>query len=127
MSKKWYIVLVMVWPTLFGLGLWNGEYVWAALTGLGFTVSSYYEQKLTTMNPDQAASIRASVNAKLVTFVFVALMILFTVGVFFFDEPRVPLLETIHIVLGSLLTLRGLLIRGADHIELNDASNVIRH
>lgn len=126
MSRKWYLALLIVWPISFGLGLWNGETVTMALTGLGITIYSYYDQKLNGIEPDRAASIRASVNTKLVTFIFVSLMLVFSIGVFFFDEPRVPLLDTIYLVLGILLTLRGLLIRRAYLDETIDTSNVIR-
>lgn len=53
------------------------------------------------------------------------LILVFIIAVFFFDEPRVPLLDTIYLVLGIGLTLNGLFIRSAYRDELSDTSNVI--
>lgn len=127
MSKKWYIVLVMVWPTLFGLGLWNGEVVWMAVTGFGVTLSAYYEQQLSKLDKEKNATIRAAVNQSLVTWFGMGLTLVFIISVIFFDEPRVPLLDMIYLVLGIGLTLNGLFIRSVYRDELSDTSNVIRH
>ena len=126
LTKKWFIVLLILWPVLFGIGIWDGEYVMSAVTGFGVTMATYYEQKLDRIDKQKAAMIRDSANSKLMTFVFVALMLAFIIGVFFFDQPTVPLLETIYLVLGVLLTLRGLFMRSAYQDALIDTSNVIR-
>ncbi|WP_404353648.1 hypothetical protein [Exiguobacterium aurantiacum] len=126
LTKKWFIVLLILWPMLFGIGIWDGEYVMSAVTGFGVTMAKYYEQKLDRIDKQKAAMIRDSANSKLMTFVFVALMLAFIIGVFFFDQPTVPLLETIYLVLGVLLTLRGLFMRSAYQDALIDTSNVIR-
>lgn len=126
LTKKWFIVLLILWPVLFGLGVWDGEYVMSAVTGFGVTMATYYEQKLDRLDKQKAAMIRDSANSKLMTFIFVALMLAFIIGVFFFDQPTVPLLETIYFVLGALLTLRGLFMRSAYQDALIDTSNVIR-
>jgi undecaprenyl pyrophosphate phosphatase UppP len=126
LTKKWFIVLLILWPVLFGIGIWDGEYVMSAVTGFGVTMATYYEQKLDRIDKQNAAMIRDSANSKLMTFVFVALMLAFIIGVFFFDQPTVPLLETIYLVLGVLLTLRGLFMRSAYQDALTDTSNVIR-
>lgn len=126
MSKKWFIVLLMVWPVSFGFGLWNGESVWIAVTGFGVTLSAYYEQQLNKLDKQTIARIRASVNKALIKWFSMGLIFVFIIGVFFFDEPRVPLLDTIYLVLGIGLTLNGLFIQSADRAEPNDDSNVIR-
>lgn len=126
LTKKWFIILLILWPMLFGIGIWDGEYVMSAVTGFGVTMATYYEQKLDRIDKQKAAMIRDSANSKLMTFVFVALMLAFIIGVFFFDQPTVPLLETIYLVLGVLLTLRGLFMRSAYQDALIDTSNVIR-
>lgn len=126
LTKKWFIVLLVLWPVLFGLGAWGGEYAMSAVTGFGVTMATYYEQKLDRLDKQKAAMIRYSANSKLMTFVFVALMLAFIIGVFFFDQPTVPLLDTIHLILGRLLTLRGLLMKSAYQDALIDSSNVIR-
>ncbi|TCI34111.1 hypothetical protein EVJ29_12880 [Exiguobacterium sp. SH4S7] len=126
LTKKWFIVLLILWPVLFGLGVWDGEYAMSAVTGFGVTMATYYEQKLDRLNKQKAAMIRDSANSKLMTFVFGTLMLTFIIGVFFFDKPTVPLLDTIHLVLGALLTFRGLFMRSAYRDELIDTSNVVR-
>ncbi|WP_214833896.1 hypothetical protein [Exiguobacterium sp. s152] len=126
LTKKWFIVLLILWSMLLGIGIWHGEYVMSAVTGFGVTMATYYEQKLDRIDKQKAAMIRDSANSKLMTFVFVALMLAFIIGVFFFDQPTVPLLETFYLVLGVLLTLRGLFMRSAYQDALIDTSNVIR-
>lgn len=126
LTRKWFIVLLIGWPILFGLGFWNGEVVWMAVTGFGVTLSTYYEQQLSKLDKETKATIRAAVNQSLVTWFGVGLMLVFIISVFFFDDPRVPLLNTIYLVLGIGLTLNGLFIRSAYLDEPSDTSNVIR-
>lgn len=126
LTKKWFIALLLIWPILFGLGVWDGEHAMSAVTGFGVTIATYYEQQLERLDKRQATIIRDAANLKVMMFVFGALILAFSFGVFFFDQPQVPLLDTIHLVLGTLLTLRGLLIRSAYQDALIDTSNVIR-
>jgi hypothetical protein len=127
LTKKWFIVLLILWPVLFGLGVWDGEYAMSVVTGFGVTLSAYYEQQLSKLDKETNVTIRAAVNQSLVTWFGVGLMLVFIIGVFFFDEPRVPLLDTIYLVLGIGLTLNGLFIRSAYRDGLSDTSNAIRH
>ncbi|STO09276.1 hypothetical protein [Exiguobacterium aurantiacum] len=126
LTKKWFIALLLIWPMLFGLGVWDGEYAMSAVTGFGVTIATYYEQQLERLDKRQATIIRDAANSKVMMFVFGALMLAFSFGVFFFDQPQVPLLDTIHLVLGTLLTLRGLLIRSAYEEAMIDSSKAIR-
>ncbi|WP_445005746.1 hypothetical protein [Exiguobacterium alkaliphilum] len=112
LTKKCFIFLLLIWPISFGLGIWYGEYAMSAVTGFGVTITVYYEQQLERLDKQEAIHIRDAANSKLMMFVFAALILAFSFGVFF-DQPQVPLLDTIHLVLGALLTLRGLLIRSA--------------
>lgn len=127
LTRNWFIVLLIGWPVLFGLGFWNGEVVWIAATGFGVTLSAYYEQQLSKLDKEKNATIRAAVNQSLVTWFGMGLTLVFIISVIFFDEPRVPLLDMIYLVLGIGLTLNGLFIRSAYRDELSDTSNVIRH
>lgn len=126
LTKKWFIVLLILWPVLFGLGVWDGKYAMSVVTGFGVTLSAYYEQQLNKLDKEKIATIRTAVNKSLVTWFGMGLMITFIIGVIFFDEPRVPLLDTIYLVLGIGLTLNGLFIRSVYRDELSDTSNVIR-
>ncbi|WP_024372059.1 hypothetical protein [Exiguobacterium sp. ZOR0005] len=126
LTKKWFIALLLIWPILFGLGVWDGEYAMSAVTGFGVTIATYYEQQLERLDKQQATIIRDAANSKVMMFVFGALILAFSFGVFFFDQPQVPLLDTIHLVLGTLLTLRGLLIRSAYEEAMMDSSKAIR-
>ncbi|TCI20516.1 hypothetical protein [Exiguobacterium sp. SL-9] len=99
----------------------------SVVTGFGVTLSAYYEQQLSKLDKETNVTIRAAVNQSLVTWFGVGLMLVFIIGVFFFDEPRVPLLDTIYLVLGIGLTLNGLFIRSAYRDGLSDTSNAIRH
>lgn len=126
LTKKWFIALLLIWPILFGLGVWDGEYAMSAVTGFGVTIATYYEQQLERLDKRQATIIRDAANSKVMMFVFGALILAFSFGVFFFDQPQVPLLDTIHLVLGTLLTLRGLLIRSAYEEAMMDSSKAIR-
>ncbi|MCT4783515.1 MULTISPECIES: hypothetical protein [Exiguobacterium] len=126
LTKKWFIFLLLIWPISFGLGVWDGEYAMSAVTGFGLTITVYYEQQLERLDKQHAASIRDAANSKVMMFVFGALILAFSFGVFFFDQPQVPLLDTIHLVLGALLALRGLLIRSAYEEVTVDSSKTIR-
>lgn len=126
LTKKWFIALLLIWPISFGIGIWYGEYAMSAVTGFGMTITVYYEQQLERLDKRQATIIRDAANSKVMMFVFGALILAFSFGVFFFDQPQVPLLDTIHLVLGTLLTLRGLLIRSAYEEAMMDSSKAIR-
>lgn len=126
LTKKWFIALLLIWPISFGIGIWYGEYAMSAVTGFGVTITVYYEQQLERLDKQQATIIRDAANSKVMMFVFGALILAFSFGVFFFDQPQVPLLDTIHLVLGTLLTLRGLLIRSAYEEAMMDSSKAIR-
>jgi len=126
LTKRWFIFLLLIWPISFGLGIWYGEYAMSAVTGFGVTITVYYEQQLERLDKQQATIIRDGANSKVMMFVFGALILAFSFGVFFFDQPQVPLLDTIHLVLGTLLTLRGLLIRSAYKEATVDSSKAIQ-
>ena len=126
LTKRWFIFLLLIWPISFGLGIWYGEYAMSAVTGFGVTITVYYEQQLERLDKQQATIIRDGANSKVMMFVFGALILAFSFGVSFFDQPQVPLLDTIHLVLGTLLTLRGLLIRSAYKEATVDSSKAIQ-
>ncbi|WP_214701222.1 MULTISPECIES: hypothetical protein [unclassified Exiguobacterium] len=125
MRKKLLLAFLLFNPIVFLIGWWNGEWVMITVAGFGVIFHALYQEQLEQFDEEKVKSLMQNIDSKLVSSIgFLSIFSLFVV-VWFFNEMTVPLLDTMYVVFGVIMTRRGLLIRSAVLHEKIDLTNVI--
>ncbi|WP_214879234.1 hypothetical protein [Exiguobacterium sp. ERU653] len=125
MRKKLLLAFLLFNPIVFLIGWWNGEWVMITVAGFGVIFHALYQEQLEQFDEEEVKSLMQNIDSKLVSSIgFLSIFSLFVV-VWFFNEMTVPLLDTMYVVFGVIMTRRGLLIRSAVLHEKIDLTNVI--
>ncbi|WP_214885428.1 MULTISPECIES: hypothetical protein [unclassified Exiguobacterium] len=125
MRKKLLLAFLLFNPIVFLIGWWNGEWVMITVAGFGVIFHALYQEQLEQFDEEKVKSLMQNIDSKLISSIgFLSIFSLFVV-VWFFNEMTVPLLDTMYVVFGVIMTRRGLLIRSAVLHEKIDLTNVI--
>jgi len=87
MNKNVFKGLLVMWLVLIGFDLWFEQYALIAVTGLGITVYSYYNQQVKRLSNESKTSIMNELNEKTVSFVVLSFLFVLIVGLYSTCEP----------------------------------------